>query len=63
MDKKEIEEAKKELSKLCIDILQDDNLENYDNTSPFERMNLVKTLLNYIEELEKELGETNGIVE
>lgn len=52
------EEEKKEIEKLkelCDEVLIEDNCYRYDSLSPFEKLSMVKIMLNLIEKQQKEI--------
>lgn len=53
MDNKEIKTIKG-ISKLVDEVIDDDNLDTWDNLSPLEKATMMKKLINIIDKLEKE---------
>ena len=54
--------AIEDLKILCDEVLKQDNCDRYDNYSPCEKMKMVDTVLNYIEELENKIPTPNNEV-
>lgn len=53
MDNKETETIK-DINKLVDEVIDDDNLDTWDNLSPLEKATMMKKLINIIDKLEKE---------